>query len=328
MERTISAPLADLADAFLASQKPLVSAQGFTTLRGLTFRMLTWFDAEELDPCTIGIQEAVRYQAFLAGHARGDGVPICSGTMQNYLKAARRFFAYLVNTELRSTNPFTELRYPRLEQHISRNVLTEAQMGRLLAALARFDACSPWWKRLRRYRVHVIAEFLYATGLRIAEAASLVPGDLDLDQRLVRLPAGKGGKPRTAYLSGYAADIMVYYLVSGRDLIKKGYERDSPETLFMATKGRLAIMMNAELHEVCTELELPVITTHGFRHSLGTHLLRSGCDMRHIQVILGHEALSTTQIYTRVNKDDLKRSLDAFHPRKWGRTSQEVPHAS
>jgi integrase/recombinase XerD len=328
METTISAPLADLADAFLEAQKTLVSAQGFTTLRGLTFRMLAWFDEEELDPCTLGIQEAVRYEAFLAGHARGDGVPICAGTMQNYLKTARRFFAYLVNTERRSTNPFTELRYPRLEQHLSRNVLSEAQMGRLLAALARFDACSPWWQRLRRYRVHVIAEFLYATGLRIAEAASLVPAALDLGQRLVRLEAGKGGKPRTAYLSGYASDILAHYLATGRDLIRKGYERDSPDTLFMATKGRLAIMMNAELRGVCTELELPVITTHGFRHSLGTHLLRAGCDMRHIQVILGHEALSTTQIYTRVDKDDLKRSLDAFHPRKWRRASQEVSHAS
>jgi len=68
-----------------------------------------------------------------------------------------------------------------------------------------------------------------------------------------------------------------------------------------------------------------VITSHGFRHSLGTHLLRSGCDMRHIQVILGHEALSTTQIYTKVDKEDLKKSLDAFHPRRWNPRSPQGP---
>jgi len=326
MSHTLSAPLADLVDEFLVAQQPQVSVQGFQALRRTIFRIAAWFDAEELDPCGIGIQDAVRYEAYLSGLTRPDGAPLGAGTIQNYLKAARRLSAFLVQTERRTTNPFAELRYPRLSLHLSRNVLSEAQMGRLLSELARFDELSPVWKRLRRYRVHVIAEFLYATGLRIAEAASLTPDDLDLQERLVRVRSGKGGKPRAAYLSGYAAEVLSRYLAAGRAALAQGTERPHGELLFLTEKDRLAKIVNMDLAEVCAALELPVITTHGFRHSLGTHLLRAGCDMRHIQVILGHEALATTQIYTRVDKDDLKRSLDAFHPRKWGSASSEVPH--
>jgi integrase/recombinase XerD len=323
MERTIRAPLADLADAFLASQKLLVSVQGFTTLRGLTFRMLAWFDAEELDTQTITIQDALRYQAYLSERLTKDGQKIGTGTMLNYLKTARRFFSYLVQIELLATNPFLELKQPRLGKHLSRNVLTEAQMGKLLSALERFDELPTLMRRLRRYRVHVVAELLYATGLRIAEAGALRPADLDLSQRLVYVRAGKGGVPRTAFLTAYACEVLARYLASGRERVMVLRDRCHGDTLFGAGKGQLAMLVNAELHELCTELEIPVITTHGFRHSLGTHLLRAGADMRHIQVILGHEALATTQIYTQVDKDDLKRSLDTFHPRQW--VKSELP---
>lgn len=320
MSRTLSSPLAELVDEFLASQEPLVSVQGFQGLRRTIFRIASWLDTEELDPCAMGIQDAVRFEAYASGLVGASGVPVCAGTVQNYLKAGKRFFSYLVATERRSTNPFAELRYPRLSQHLSRNVLSEAQMGRLLTELARFETCAPRWKRLRRYRVHVIAECLYASGLRIAEAAALTPDDLDLEQSIIRVRKGKGGKPRTAYLGSYAGGILRQYLATGREILRRGtpYVRES--LLFFTERDRLAHIVNGELAEVCAALGLPVITSHGFRHSLGTHLLRAGCDMRHIQGILGHEALATTQIYTRVDKDDLKRSLDAFHPRTWGGT--------
>lgn len=314
-----------LAAEFLAQQKPLVSKQGYASLVGMTRRVLAWFEAEELDPVEIGIGEAVRYQAWLSDRLDNEGKPYATGTLHNYLKVARRLFDWLVMSEQRTTNPFRELRYPRLGKHLSRNVLTEAQMGRLLAELARFDELPKWWERERRYRVHVIAEFLYSTGLRIAEACSLTAENLDLSGRLVWVPSGKGGKPRTAFLNAYAAEVMGQYLAVGRAVIVHHHNRAiNGATLFGADKTRVAQVVNPELERVCRALELPVITSHGFRHSLGTHLLRSGCDMRHIQVILGHEALGTTQIYTRVDKDDLKRSLDEFHPRKFDlRTTHE-----
>ena len=322
MGHVLSTVYADLYDEFLAAERPRVTTQGFVSLQGRARRMLQWFEDEDIELLAVGIQEALRYQVWLSEKLTTEGVTIATGTMHNYLKVARRFFTYLVQTERVSTNPFMELRYPRLAMHLSRNVLAEAQMGRLLEELGKFDQSTVWYERERRYRVHVVAEFLYATGLRIAEACALTEGDLDLEHRLVYVRDGKGGKPRTAFLSSYAADVLALFLESGDSAIRHNFTRKGGHTIFGANKARVAIVVNRELARVCTALELPVITTHGFRHSLGTHLLRSGCDMRHIQVILGHEALGTTQIYTHVDKDDLKRSLDEFHPRQWHNRGQ------
>jgi site-specific recombinase XerD len=313
----LSADYADLYDRFLENERPRVSRQGFTTLTGIARRMLLWFDDEDIELEDVTIRDAVRYQSYLSTLHTKEGSPVTTGTMQNYIKVARRFFRYLVETERLKTNPFEELSYPRLGEHLSRNGLSESQMSCLLHELARFDELPIWQARIRRYRTHVISEFLYASGLRIAEACSLIESNLDLDHRLVYLPEGKGGKARTAFLTGYVSDVMREYLAHGRAAVLGGYVRTHGDTLFGADKARVAAVVNAELKVVCMELGIPVITTHGFRHSLGTHLLRSGCDMRHIQIILGHEALATTQIYTKVDKDDLKRSLDAFHPRQW-----------
>lgn len=318
----ISAPYDVLYESFLDHMRPRASVQGFQKLSDVTRRVIRWFESEDLVPDAVKIADAVRYASYLSTLTTSEGTAITTGTMINYLKAARRFFAFLVESERVTTNPFAELPYPKTCEHLSRNVLSEAQMSCLLATLARFDEATSARERLRRYRVHVVAEFLYATGLRVAEAASIVEANVDLTSRLVYLPEGKGGKARTAFLTGYAADVLARYLARGRVAVLGNFYRAHGDTLFGADKSRLAAVVNEELRAVCTSLAIPVITTHGFRHSLGTHLLRAGCDMRHIQAILGHESLNTTQIYTKVDKDDLKRSLDAFHPRQWKRDAR------
>jgi site-specific recombinase XerD len=323
MGYTLNAPYDAIYESYLAHEKPRVSAQGYTTLSGLARRILHWFDAEDLAPERVTIQDAVRFQAYLSMHETREGHVIATGTMINYLKVARGLCTYLVETGTLETNPFMEMPYPRSGDYVSRNVLSESQMGCLLAHLARFDKAPTPLSRIRRYRVHVIAEFLYASGLRIAEASSLIESNFDLDQRLVYVPEGKGGSARTAFLSGYACEVLKRYFTRGRAVVFGGYSRTRGGTAFGAEKSRVAIVVNEELRAVCTELAIPVITTHGFRHSLGTHLLRAGCDMRHIQAILGHDSLGSTQVYTRVDKDDLRRSLDAHHPRRWKRESNE-----
>ncbi len=179
---------------------------------------------------------------------------------------------------------------------------------------------------VKNNRLHVIAELLYASGLRIAEAASLIPDNLDLRQRLVYVPEGKGQKARIAFLSGFACDVLACYLEQGRTAVLGPYGRLYGNALFGANSGRIMAVVNEELASVCRELDIPVISSRGFRCSLGTHLLKRGCDMRHIQVILGHDRLATTQVYTRVDKDEIRESLDTFHPRQM--PAEPVPHGT
>jgi site-specific recombinase XerD len=316
----LSAAYADVFESFLAWEQNRVTAQGYTAIRKNTLNVLKWFEGEELPLEEATVRDALRYRNDLGGYTKKDGTALSTGTVHNRLKAGKTLFHYLVAEGIRRTNPFAEVKRPRLPEHYSRNVLSEVQMGCLLERLTRFDQAVSCRERLGRYRLHVVAEFLYATGLRIAEAAGLVPENIDTSSRLVYVPEGKGKKARLAFLTGFAAEVIKLYLERGRKAVLGSYERGYGRTVFGAHPERLMSVVNRDLKTVCRELELPVISSHGFRHSLGTHLLRAGCDMRYIQIILGHDALATTQVYTRVDKDDLKDSLDRFHPRKWSRT--------
>lgn len=314
--RTINLAQEALVQAYLEDQTRRLSVQGHYRHRSQVRQVVAWFEAEELELSEVGIQEAVRYQAWLSDYRMEDGSRYQTGTMINYLKTARRLWAWLCEQGFTRANPFMELRYPRLPEHLSTNVLTETHLHKLLTRLAQYSDLPGLHRRRRRYRCHVLAEFLYASGLRISEAAAVYQEHLDLEQHRLYVPCGKGGAPRTAFLTSQAVMVLKAWIQEGRTQVLGAYSRDN-DSLFGLKAGRLMEVLNQELETVCRELQLPVITSHGFRHCLGTHLLRSGCDLRHIQVILGHEALQTTQVYTRVDKDDLKKSLDEHHPRQW-----------
>jgi integrase/recombinase XerD len=323
MGKALSAGYAGVYEAFLAYEQPRVTGQGYESIRKSSYRLLAWFEGEELPLEQAGIQDCARYRNELAERVKENGEAVSAGYIRNQLKAGKRLFSFLVAAGKRKTNPFRDVQPPRLPERISRNVLSEVQMGCLLEALAQFHLPPAREERLRRYRLHVLAEFLYATGLRIAEAAGLIPENIDTAARQVYVPEGKGRKGRIAFMTGFAADVMRWYLDQGRPAVLGNYGRGYGHTVFGAHPQRLMAVVNRELKKACRELELPEISSHGFRHSLGTHLLRAGCDMRYIQIILGHEALQTTQIYTRVDKDDLKDSLDRFHPRAWQKVSRD-----
>ena len=320
MGKVLSEPYAGLWDEYLMYEQRRRSVQGFLSLRTVSYQLLKWFEAQDIRVEEATIQDAMEYKAAAAGMVTKDGNAVTAGSCCNHIKAGRSFFRYLVTSGRRAGNPFMAVNYPRIPDRINRNVLSEAQMNALLEKLRQFTT-------VESYKVHVAVELLYAAGLRIAEAASLMPADIDTRQRLVYVREGKGGKSRTAFLTGYAADILDRYLAHGRDMVLRSYYGPRPQghTLFCVGTRRLSQELNETIEKTCRELELPVITSHGFRHSLGTHLLRAGCDLRYIQVILGHEQLRATQVYTRVDKDDVKASLDAHHPRINFRTVANAP---
>lgn len=324
MSYTLSEPYASVYEEYLEYEKTRVTDQGFESLRGRAKNFMKWLEEEDLLFEDVKVTDAIRYKKVISERKRKDGKDISTGTVLNYLKTARSVFRYLVLVEKIKSSPFEAVKNPHVPEHISRNVLTESQMNRLLEVFSRYYEFENRDKAIRRYRCHVLCEFLYASGLRIAEAGSLLESNIDLEHRFVYVPEGKGNIPRTAFLTGYTADVMRLYLEKGRSIVMGSYSRKNSRLLFGAGKARIGSVLNEELREVCNELEIPVITSHGFRHSLGTHLLRNGCDMRYIQVILGHESLNSTQIYTRVEKDDLRNSIDEFHPRQYKQIEKEA----
>jgi integrase/recombinase XerD len=324
MGRVLSEPYAGLWEGFLTWIQNRVTPQGYGTIRKNVYYLLKWFEEEDVIPHEATIRSANQYKNTLSLSVTTHGKPLSAGTIHNRLKAGRTFFKYLVATEKIETNPFMEIKPPKHGEHFSRNILSEVQMGFLLENLKKFDEADSKRGRLGKYRLHVMAEFLYSTGLRIAEAASLEPKNIDIKGRLVYVAEGKGKKSRLAFMTGYASEVMKLYLERGRQAVFGSYGRLHGGTVFGAHPQRVMAVVNTGLKEACRKLELPEISSHAFRYSLGPHLLKSGCDMRYIQVILGHECLNTTQVYTRVDKDDIKDSLDRFHPRRWGKSCHEV----
>lgn len=304
----LSAGYAAVYESFLAYAKTRHTAQGFRSLEGRVRRLLFWFEKEGLELEAVRVEDAVRYMAALGAQTDKEGKPLSRGTAANYLKSGRSLYRYLQMCGQAPSNPFLEAAYPKGEDRISRNVLKERQMHELLDRLGRYG-------NFLEYKMHVLAELLYASGLRIAEAAALVPEDLDTRRLAVRVRQGKGMKGRTAFLGRYSAEVLDLYLSEGIKYDRVNPMRKERGTVFGAGMDMLRDSMNKTLKRLCGELEIPQITSHGFRHSLGTHLLRAGCDMRHIQVILGHGKLASTEVYTHVDTDDIKHSLEICHPR-------------
>jgi site-specific recombinase XerD len=299
---------------FLDYYRPRVSSPGYQTIKYLSRSIIAWFEKRNITLMTASIQEVMEFRKSL--HESTEGKKLSVGSIYNYLKMGRKLFSFLVKFEKRETNPFCEVKYPRLPDSISKNILNEAQMNRLLETLSEFNNAQTVSGQLEKYRLHVASVLLYATGMRIAEAAALLPEDVDVKRREIVIRNGKGGKSRIAFLTGYAADVLDYYIRYGRAaLLTRGWRKHG-DRLFGADVATLASAINHGLSHTCKKLKIPVITCHGFRHSLGTHLLRAGCDIRHIQMILGHEKLNSTQRYTRVDRRDLRNIIDRYHPRQ------------
>jgi integrase/recombinase XerD len=193
-------------------------------------------------------------------------------------------------------------------------------MERLLEALSHFEEGAGDFNHLVcRYRTHLVAELMYASGLRISEVAEVKEEELDLERGVIEVPCGKGGKRRTVFLNTYTASLLRIYVGEVRPLPRRAYHKAG--TLFGSGGQRLLATTNALLKEKAAELKLPPLKSHGFRHALGTHLLRAGCDLRYIQAILGHLDIQSTEIYTKVEREDLVAILAKYHPRQLRRES-------
>jgi site-specific recombinase XerD len=219
------------------------------------------------------------------------------------LVALRRFYRYLVVEGVRDDDPTVGIDPPKLPKRLP-VVLREDDVARLLrtpAPAGRTD--------FQKYRDRAILEVLYASGVRRAEVASLDLGDVDLERRIMRV-IGKGNKQRTVLINEAAADAMRAYL---------GYRpRTNDPAFFIGRRGeRLGVRAIWEIVRTIERLSGLTVhaTPHVMRHSFATHLLENGADLMTIKELLGHESLATTQIYTNVSVEHMRKTYDDAHPR-------------
>jgi integrase/recombinase XerD len=296
--------------------------QGMESMGRAVPRLFSYLEKHGLSVNEVGAREALEYQGWLIETGRKDGRRYSSKTILIFLFAASSFYEFLKRRKMIATNPFKEIKKIRLDKSLPCGILKEKEMDEFLEKLKK------WWeekngqKWITRYKVHIIAELQYATGLRIAEVASLTMDDIDFTRGIIHIREGKGGRERVAFLGEYAKELLRIYVHRMRPLIFTELNDKNSHLLFGVKRQGLNEVVNAMLNRIARKLGHKGFTSHKFRHALGYHLLRAGCSIRYIQEILGHKCLRSTEVYTKVDKEELKKVLDTYHPRQWKRSKK------
>jgi integrase/recombinase XerD len=258
------------------------------------------FDLEQLTSDVMA-----EYQQELAFKPSVRGKLLSLRTQGQLLGVAKGFCRFLKERDYLLHDPGARLKLPRKPQVLPRTILTEEEVKRLVNA--------PDTRTTAGYRNRVIIEILYDTAVRRSELTSIRVMDLDLAAGFI-LIRGKGGKERVVPLGDRVCDLVRSYLLAVRPSFVRGPD---PGSLILNRWGsRLSSNGVWAVVKRCARLAgiERNITPHGLRHTCATHMLKNGAPVRHLQEMLGHESLESTQIYTRVTITDLKRIHARYHP--------------
>jgi integrase/recombinase XerD len=223
------------------------------------------------------------------------------------ISGLKSFFTYMLFEDYRTDNPLELIETPRIGRKLP-DTLSIIDIDRLIAAI---DLSSNEGERNR-----AILETLYGCGLRVSELVSLKISDLFFDEGFVKI-TGKGNKQRFVPIGSFTQNYIEIYKNSIRTHlnIQKGHE----DTLFLNRRGRqlTRAMIFTIIKDLAVKIDLnKIISPHTFRHSFATHLLENGADLRSIQLMLGHESITTTEIYVHLDRKHLSEIMNSFHPRK------------
>ena len=273
---------------------------------------LTYLDREtDIEEITAVTPEVLHgYQTWLYGYTNDEGRGLAIATQAARLSVVRAFFRWLVKTDVLLYDPAGSLELPKRKGILPRSVLTKKEVTRLLAAA---DTTTPLGLRDR-----AMLEVLYSTGIRNAELRAVQLYDLDLERGLLRINEGKNAKDRVVPLGEVACTWLREYLDEARPKLL-AQDGTAEQTVFVSKSGRpllpLGVIDRIRRLAKAAGIERPV-TPHSMRHTFATHMLRGRADIRHIQAMLGHASVATTQIYTRVEVTDLKNVHKRCHPRE------------
>jgi site-specific recombinase XerD len=225
-----------------------------------------------------------------------------ASSVRRKIAALRSYFSLQKREGRRIDNPAQDVPPPKAPKRLPQ-VMTEREVGKLLRTRV---AGKSDFMRLRDL---AMMELLYASGIRRAELVGLNVSDVDLERRLMRV-IGKGNKQRTVFINQASAQAIRNYLAVR--------PRTPDEALFISKrKSRMSHRQAWVIFRQFAELSglTKHVTPHVMRHSFATHLLENGADLMTIKELLGHESLSTTQIYTNVSLEHMRRSYEEAHPR-------------
>jgi tyrosine recombinase XerC len=224
------------------------------------------------------------------------------------LAAIRSFFSFLVRLDLLKLNPARSVTTPKLERRLP-SFLDEKSVAKLMDI--------PDQNTTTGQRDWAILELLYSTGMRLAELVQLNIGDIDFAKETVKV-YGKGSKQRIVPLGRKAREALAVYLKQREQLFTEETTLDDRKAVFLTIHGRriypkaVHLLVNDAIGRVS---EIEQKSPHVLRHTFATHLLDRGADLRAVKELLGHESLSTTQIYTHVTVERLKKVYEQAHPK-------------
>ena len=246
-----------------------------------------------------------RYQRSLFHHRKTDGSPLSFRTQVSYLVPVKALFAWLAKTHRIAFNPASELEMPRIERRLPKAILN---LGEIEAVLSTAELTDPVGLRDR-----AIMEVAYSTGMRRGELCHLRLDDVDVERGVVAVRQGKGHKDRFVPIGSRALAWVDRYLVEVRPMLVVPPDEGF---VFLTLEGNdlTPDHLTDRIGRYIRDATGKPGSCHAFRHTMATLMLEHGADIRHIQEMLGHVELSTTQIYTHVSIDALKEVHNRCHP--------------
>jgi integrase/recombinase XerD len=305
---------------YLVAEKGLAKLTVETYLREASF-FLGFLESRSLEPSKATGQDIVAYLIFREGVAPGivppvaataspsaAGIPPAASTVSprsvgRILSSLGSYYGFLIETGDCAVDPTALVEKPRIQRRLP-DVLSLDEVETFLSAI---DESTP-----NGVRDRALFELIYSCGLRISEASDLRMDRVYLEEGLVRV-LGKGSKERVVPMGGEAVERLKAYFLEARGALLKGARSD---WVFVNRSGkrltRKGIWKRFTETRERAGLEAKV---HTLRHSFATHLLSGGADLRSVQELLGHADISTTQIYTHIDAEELHRYHSDFHPR-------------
>ncbi len=265
-------------------------------------KLISYLEENQIEVSPIAITEETIQQFIYSISKQLNG-----RSQARLISGIRNFFDYLIFEDYRKENPTNLIETPKIGRKLP-DTLSIEEIDVLISAI---DLSEPQGERNR-----TILETLYSCGLRVSELTSLQLSDLFFDEGFIRV-IGKGNKQRFVPINIQTQKYIELYISAIRShiTIQKGFE----DTVFLNRRGKnlSRVMIFTIIKNLAIKIGLKKrISPHTFRHSFATHLLERGADLRAIQQMLGHESITTTEIYMHLDKSFLKEVVNTFHPRK------------